>query len=101
MGLWIDIARAATALNAVLLAVLAVIWARNYLVFRSKHTLGLLVFAVLLFAENVLAFYYYMLDPLLAGWFSTAVPAPAWRAMMILHVLEFGALAFLTWVTWD
>ncbi|WP_158056357.1 hypothetical protein [Halorussus halophilus] len=101
MGLLIDAARVATALNTVLLAMLTYVWARNYLQFRSKHTLGLSVFSILLLAENALAFYYYMLDPLLAGWFSTAVPAPAWRAMLILHILEFGALVFLTWVTWD
>lgn len=101
MGLWIDVARAATALNVALLAVLTYVWARNHARFRSKHTLGLTVFALLLLAENALAFYYYLLDPTLAGWFSTAVPVVAWRAMMALHVLEFAALAFLTWATWD
>lgn len=101
MGLLIDAARAATALNTVLLAMLTYVWARNYLQFRSKHTLGLSVFAILLLAENALAFYYYMLDPDLSVWFSTAVPDIAWNAMLSLHLLEFGALVFLTWVTWD
>jgi len=101
MGLWIDVARAATALNVALLVALTYVWGRNYRQFRSKHTLGLTVFGVLLLAENTLAFYYYLLDPTLAGWFETAVPAVAWRAMMLLHVLESGALAFLAWVTWD
>ena len=101
MGLWIDVARAATALNVGLLAMLTYVWAQNYRQLRSKHPLGLTIFGLLLLAENALAFYYYLLDPTLAGWFSTAVPAVAWRAMMLLHVLETAALLFLTWITWD
>lgn len=101
MTLWVDVARAATALNVVLLLALATVWGRNYLRFRSKHTVGFLVFALLLLAENVMALYYYLIDPDLSVWFSTAVPTIAWQAMMSLHVLEFAALLFLTWVTWD
>jgi hypothetical protein len=101
MGLWIDVARVATALNVLLLVGLSYVWARNYWRFRSKHTLGLSVFAVLLLAENVLALYFYLVHRILSVWFATAVPPIAWRAMMALHVLELGALVFLAWVTWD
>lgn len=101
MSIWVDAARVATGLNVLLLAGLAVVWGRNYLAIRSKHTLGLLLFAAFLLAENAFAFYYYLLDPTLSGWFSTQVPAVAWRAMMLLHALETIALVFLTWVTWD
>lgn len=100
-GIWPTIARGSVTLNVLLLAVLGGIWARNYWQFRSKHTLGLFVFSLLLLAENALALYYYMIDPTLAGWFATAVPAIAWRAMMLLHVLETLALLFLVWITWD
>lgn len=100
-GIWPTIARISVTLNVLLLLVLGGIWARNYWQFRSKHTLGLLVFSLLLLAENALALYYYMVDPTLAGWFATAVPAIAWRAMMLLHVLETIAILFLVWVTWD
>nr|WP_303650215.1 hypothetical protein [Halalkalicoccus sp. NIPERK01] len=100
-GIWPTIARISVAANVLLLLVLGVIWARNYWQFRSKHTLGLLVFSLLLLAENALALYYYLVDPTLAGWFATAVPAIAWRAMMLLHVLETLALLFLAWITWD
>ncbi|ADJ15237.1 hypothetical protein [Halalkalicoccus jeotgali] len=100
-GIWPTVARISVSANVLLLAVLGAIWARNYWQFRSKHTLGLLVFSILLLAENALALYYYMIDPMLAGWFATAVPAIAWRAMMLLHVLETVALLFLAWVTWD
>ncbi|KYH25353.1 hypothetical protein HAPAU_20230 [Halalkalicoccus paucihalophilus] len=100
-GIWPTIAQVSVGANVLLLAVLGGIWARNYWQFRSKHTLGLLVFSVLLLAENALALYYYMVDPTLATWFATAVPAIAWRAMMLLHVLETVALLFLVWITWD
>lgn len=98
---WIDLARAAAGLNIVLLGALIYVWGRNYYDIRSKHTLGLLLFALLLLGENVLALYFYLLDPLLSAWFSTAVPDPAWQAMIALHVFEFVGLAVLTWITWD
>lgn len=100
-GIWPTIARISVTLNVLLLLALGTIWMRNYWQFRSKHTLGLFVFSLLLLAANSLAMYFYMVDPTLAGWFATAVPAVAWRAMVLLHVLETVALLFLAWVTWD
>lgn len=101
MTAWVDVARFAAAVNVVLLATLCGVWGRNYLAFRTKHTLGLSVFAMFLLAENAVALYYYQVDPTLSVWFGTAVPAVAWRAMLALHVLETVGLAFLAWVTWD
>lgn len=99
--LWSTVARLSAAVNVLLLAGLGYVWARNYFRFRSKHTLGLFVFSLLLLAENACALYYYLLDPTLSAWFAAEVPGIAWRAMMLLHVLETIALAFLAWVTWD
>jgi hypothetical protein len=101
MNLWVDVARVAAAVNVVVLLGLGAVWARNFVRFRSKHTLGLLTFATFLLAENAFALYYYLVDPTLSVWFSTAVPAVAWQAMLTLHVLETVALAVLAWVTWD
>jgi hypothetical protein len=101
MSIWIDLARVATGLNLLLLALLASVWLRNYRQVRSKHTLGMVVFAALLFAENGFALYFYQLDPLLSVWFSTQVPDPAWQAMLLFHVLETLAIGFLAWVTLD
>lgn len=100
MGLWFDITRAATVLNILLLVVLASVWARNYLQLRSKLTIGLSMFAVLLLAENALKLYFYMLHPLLAGWF-IELPELHHIAFMLLGLFEFGALVFLLWVTWE
>jgi hypothetical protein len=101
MSIWIDLARVATGLNLLLLALLASVWVRNYRRVRSKHTLGMVVFAALLFAENGFALYFYQLDPVLSVWFSTQVPDPAWQAMLLFHVLETLAIGFLAWVTLD
>lgn len=103
MGLWIDVVRAASGLNVVLLAALSLIWLRNYQQLHSKHTLGLLVFGLLLLAENAMAVYVFTFHPVFSGWFANPenMPLPHGNAMMGLRVLETGALLFLTWVTWD
>lgn len=101
MSIWVDVARVSAGANIVLLGVLGYVWGRNYLQFRTKHTLGLLVFSIFLLAENALALFMYVLDPTLSGWFSTQVPVIVWRLMLLLHVFETVGLAFLTWVTLD
>jgi hypothetical protein len=100
MAVWIDLMRAATALNVVLLLVLTGIWARNYAAFRSKHTLGLAIFGALLLVENLMALYYYLWHPMLHAWFAD-LPGPAAEAIALLRVLQSAALLFLAWITWD
>ena len=101
MGVWIDVTRVAIAVNVLLLLGLCIVWGRNYAQFRSKHALGLLVFGVLLLAENVLAGYFFMLEPVRAAWFASSVPDIAGNALMTLRVFETAALLFLSWTTWD
>lgn len=102
MGLWIDIVRGAAVLNVVLLLGLCAVWLQNARQFKTKHTLGFLVFGMLLLAENVLAVYYFAIDPTLSAWFaSEAMPDQPASAMMTLRVVESGALLLLTWITMD
>jgi len=101
MSIWADVARISTGANVALLGVLLAIWGRNHLQLRSKHTLGLTLFAVFLLAENALALYMYVVDPTLSGWFDTAVPAIVWRLMMLLHVFETVGIGFLVWISTD
>jgi hypothetical protein len=103
MSLWTDLARVAVGVNVVILLALGYVWGRNYLRFRSKHTLGLLVFATFLLAENALALYTYFLDPTLSQWWydETKVPTIVWQAQMALNVLQTLGLGFLAWITWD
>lgn len=100
MTVWADVSRVAMGVNVVLLAVLCTIWARNYREFGSKHTLGLLLFGLLLLGENALGLYYFMMHGQLAGWFA-GLPELAATALMALRLLETVAIAFLVWVTWD
>jgi hypothetical protein len=100
MTLWVDVARVAIILNVALLLGLDYVWGRNYRQFRSKHTLGLLLFGTLLLAENLLALYFYFFHPVLQVWV-TSIPDLAQFAMTSLRVLEFGGLLFLSWTTWD
>ena len=90
-------------LNIVLLAVLLSVWGRNWWNLRSKHTLGLVIFGAFLLGENALAAYFFIVDPILSAWIQneSMVPYPAQLALAVLRALEFGGLAFLTWVTWD
>ncbi|NHN48778.1 hypothetical protein G9464_14410 [Halostella sp. JP-L12] len=100
MTLWFDVARVAIVINLVLLLGLGYVWGRNYAKFRSKHTLGLLLFSAILLVENGFALYIYTLDPVLSVWIAQ-VPPPAQRAMTLLRVSEAAALGVLTWATWD
>lgn len=100
MTLWVDVARVAIGVNLLLLALLGYVWGTNYLKLRSKHTLGLVVFAAFLLGENILAMYFYLFHPVLRVWVSS-VPSIAQFAMTALRLCETGGLAFLAWISLD
>ncbi|PSQ16224.1 hypothetical protein BRD02_05085 [Halobacteriales archaeon QS_8_69_73] len=81
---YVRIVQVFAVLNILLLAGLLYVWGSNWWRLRSKHTLGLALFC-------------------LNGWItnSDAVPRPAQITLAGLRLMEFGGLAFLTWVTWD
>ncbi len=91
MSLVLDAARAAAAVNIVLLAVLVAVWARTYREVRAPMTLGSIAFASFLLAENAVALYFYFNAP--------ALPAVAVEVMMVLQVLEAVGIAALAYVT--
>jgi hypothetical protein len=94
MGPWLTVATTLAGLNVLLLASLCVVWLRNYRTFGSNLTLGLLAFAVVMLAENLLAVYYFFsMQMLYAG------DASAQQAVLVLRALQFVALLFLTYVT--
>jgi hypothetical protein len=90
----LDAARVAAAINVALLLILIGIWVRNLRTIRTKMTIGSIIFATLLLAENALAFYYYMFSGI-------PLSAPAVRAMMYLQILETVGIAALVYVTLD
>jgi hypothetical protein len=99
----IDLMRVILGINIILLISLGYVWGANAWRFRSKHTMGLFVFSILLLAENALAFYLFVFHNVLSGWISNPafVPLIAQYAMLSIRALEFCGLVFLTWVTWD
>jgi hypothetical protein len=93
MSLMLDAARVAAAVNIVLLVGIIGIWIRTYREIRAPLTLGSIVFATFLLAENAVALYFYFTAP--------AMPALAVQFMMLLQVLETGGIAVFAYVTWQ
>lgn len=103
MELLVTLVRVFAVLNIALLVGLTYVWGRNYAQLRSKHALGLLLFAVFLLGENLFAVYFFVLHDTLSAWIAdeTLVPPIAAGAMLVLRVFEFLGLAVISWVTWD
>jgi len=86
---------AITAVNSILLAVLAVVWFRNYRQFRSAMVLGLFTFSVVWLIENLVAVAFflnsmamlYTMDPLVG------------QMVLGMRILELVALSFLAYAT--
>jgi hypothetical protein len=93
MSLILDAARVAAAVNVVLLLGLLVVWGRTYREVRAPLTLGTMVFASFLLAENAVALYFYFNAP--------AMPPLAVEFMMVLQILETVGIAVLAYVTWQ
>ena len=73
---------------------LGVVWLRNYWTFRSNLLLGLLAFAGVMLAENLVAVYYFFsMQMLYVG------DPGAQQSVVVLRALQFVALLFLTYVT--
>jgi len=92
MSLVLNGARIAAAVNILLLGVLITIWVQTYREIRAPLTLGSIVFASFLLAENAVALYFYFTAP--------AMPAIAVQVMMILQMLETIGISVLTYFTW-
>ncbi|MFW6017470.1 MAG: hypothetical protein ACOCPX_01470 [Halapricum sp.] len=90
----LTVARLAAVTNIALLATLIVIWGRLYREIRSTFTLGSIVFALFLLAENAIALWYYF-NP------TPGLPPFAVEVMMVLQVLEALAIATLLYITWQ
>jgi len=92
MSLVLDAARIAAAINILLLGGLIAVWVQTYREIRAPLTLGTIVFATFLLAENTVALYFYFNAP--------AMPPLAVEVMMVLQILETFGIAALSYVTW-
>ncbi|OFX17691.1 hypothetical protein A3K71_05825 [archaeon RBG_16_50_20] len=79
-------------LSAVLMAILLITYFRNFSRLRSKFVIGLMVFAFLLFADNLVAAYMYF-D--LAKAYGPPVAAP----LLVINVIGVLGFATLLWTT--
>ncbi|SIS10083.1 hypothetical protein [Natronorubrum thiooxidans] len=91
---WMLAATLFSAVNVLLLAVLTVIWVRNYRTFGSEMTAGLAMFGVVLLLENVVAIYFFFSTGMLY-----ANSPGVQQSVTTLRALQTVALAFLTYVT--
>jgi len=91
MSLILTGAQVAAAVNILLLCTLLAVWIRTYREVRAPLTLGSILFAGFLLAENVVALYFYFTAP--------AMPALAVEVMMVLQMLETVGIAVFTYVT--
>jgi hypothetical protein len=94
MGPWMLVATALSGVNVLLLAVLAVIWAKNYRTFESEMTAGLAVFAITMLLENLVAIYFFFSSGMLY-----ADSLDVQQSVAVLRALQTVALTFLTHVT--
>lgn len=99
MEVWLQAARVAAGVNVLLLLALLSVWGRNYRQHGARHTLGLLVFAVMLLVQNGLWLYFYLLHPAFIGWFVNA-GIDVQLGVTMLCGLELLALLFLVRITW-
>lgn len=88
-----------TVVNVLLAATLVAIWARAYWRFRARHTLGMLAFGTVLFAQSGFAVYLYTLSTPFTNWMRLAEPR-AMIGMVGLTALQSVALLVLARVTW-
>lgn len=79
--------------NICLLLVLLYLYLRSFKDFKSKFTLGLVAFALLLLLQNVL-FTAFLLT--YEGFRGPGMGTP----IFFLNIIEFFALSILVWVTW-
>mgnify|MGYP001579243670 CR=1 FL=1 len=89
----IDFATVVSVLNSILLLFLLFIYLKNYKTIKSKFTLGLAVFAILLLAQNLTSIYF---QTAMIDYYSRTVANFA----LILNLLESLALLSLAYITW-
>lgn len=90
----IQLASVLAGVNIVLLVALVSVWLRNYRTFASSLVAGLLAFALVMLAENLLALYYFFsMQSLYSG------DPHVQQAVLFLRALQLVALGLLTYVT--
>lgn len=90
----LTVATAVSVLNIAILVALTAVWIRNYREFRTPLVLALVVFGLVLLAENGVAIYFFFSMKMLYS-----ADATVQSAVAVLRAMQFVALAFLAWAT--
>lgn len=90
----LTVAAVVSGLNVVILAVLTGVWVRNYREFRTPLVLALVVFGLVLLAENGVALYFFFSMKMLY-----AADTTVQSAVAVLRAMQLVALCFLAWAT--
>lgn len=99
MSLLLDVGRVAAVANVALLVGLVYVWAGAYRRHQANHTLGLLIFALLLLAQNGLWIYAYLIHDQFIAWFHEG--DVAYRTTVTgLCGIQTVALVVLARITW-
>lgn len=99
MSLLLNVARLAAVLNVGLLVALGYVWGQSYRRHGASHTLGLLVFALLLLVQNALWLFLYGVHDQFLLWFERG-DLSYQSGMTLLCGLETVALLFLARISW-
>ena len=99
MSLLLDLGRIAALANVGLLLGLMYVWGNAYRHHRATHTLGLLIFATVLLAQNLLWIYAYLFHEQFIGWFELGDLAYQ-LTVTALCGLQTAALVVLARITW-
>lgn len=83
---------ALVAINATMLIALLIVYLKNFGRIKSKFVLGLMVFAILFLADNLIAAYVYF-D--FARFYGPAVAAP----LLLINVIGLVGFVTLLWIT--
>lgn len=93
MAVLMNLTTTLTALSALMLAALLHVYIRNLRRIRSNFTIGLMIFALLFLAQNIVSLYFYltMMD--------YYVPAVEMHVFLftLLQTMGFAVLLKLTW----
>lgn len=99
MSLLLDVGRVAAIANVALLLGLIYVWGDVYRQHGASHTLGLLIFAAVLLAQNALWIYAYLFHAQFIGWFHDGDLAYQ-LTVTSLCGLQTVALLVLARITW-
>jgi hypothetical protein len=93
MAISMDVAVLLTGINIVLILSLLYVYVKNYRKIRSSHTGGLLLFASLFLAQNLVALYYGLT---MSEFFAKDLG----EFLLMFTALQVIAFTILNWITW-